>query len=360
VTPSNKLPGKRYPRVRLRELYAEAGKWSNVADLLKDELKQDPTRDLEYTKAAYWQLIEIYRDHLRQPGLVVTTLARSRRCSRTRNDTEALLKVVETQQAQFDAMKRWPDLIGRIRRRAELTVDPAGRTALHLEAGRLFLDKFNNQAEAIKSFESVLEADEFNAEAITKLKDLYAKRRDWEKMVHVQQKELTLLADPAQRMEQLLDIARTAVAKIKKNPLSIELWNQVLASDADQPRGPRAARGSARAREGVGAARQASSARSPRSRRTTPSASSTSSSSARCTATSSTTTRPPSTPGSSSTASSPRTVALRTRSRSSTWSSATWRACRSSTPSRTSGASSSACSRRSPRPPRAASARRCC
>jgi tetratricopeptide (TPR) repeat protein len=228
---AQKLPGRRYPRVRLRELYSEAGKWSNVADLLKDELKQDPTRDLEYTKVAYWQLIEIYRDHLRQPGLVVTTLAALEKVLEDANDTVALLKVVETQQAQFDAMKRWPDLIGRIRRRAELTQDPIGRTALHLEAGRLFLDKFNNQAEAIKSFESVLEADEFNAEAITKLKDLYAKRRDWEKMVHVQQKELTLLADPVHRMEQLLDIARTAVSKIKKNGLSIELWSQVLVSD---------------------------------------------------------------------------------------------------------------------------------
>lgn len=146
-------------------------------------------------------------------------------------DTESLLKVVETQQNQFEQMKRWPDLISRIRRRAELTTDPVGRTALHLEAGRLFLDKFNNQAEAIKSFESVLEADEYNVEAITKLKDLYAKRRDWEKLVHVQQKELTLIESPAQRMEQLLDVARTAVTKIKKNPLSIELWNQVLAME---------------------------------------------------------------------------------------------------------------------------------
>ncbi len=32
-------------------------------------------------------------------------------------------------------------------------------------------------------------------------------------------------------MEQLLDVARTAVSKIKKNPLSIELWNQVLAME---------------------------------------------------------------------------------------------------------------------------------
>ena len=188
-------------------------------------------KDLEHSKAAYWQLIEIYRDHLRQPGLVVTTLAAFEKVLEDAHDTEGLLKVVETQQVQFEQMKRWPDLISRIRRRAELTTDPAGRTALHLEAGRLFLDKFNNQAEAIKSFESVLEADEFNAEAITKLKDLYAKRRDWEKLVHVQQKELTLIENPNQRMEQLLDIARTAVSKIKKNSLSIELWSQVLQSD---------------------------------------------------------------------------------------------------------------------------------
>ncbi|HEY8379115.1 MAG TPA: tetratricopeptide repeat protein, partial [Nannocystis sp.] len=226
-----KLPQKRYPRTRLKELYSEAGKWSNVADLLKDELKGDPLRDLEQTKASYWQLIEIYRDHLRQPGLVVTTLAAFEKVLEEAGDSEALLKVVETQQAQFETMKRWPDLIGRIRRRAELTTDPAGRTALHLEAGRLFLEKFNNQAEAIKSFEAVLEADEYNVEAIGKLKDLYAKRRDWEKLVHVQQKELTLIDNPQQRMEQLLEIARTAVSKIKKNQLSIELWNQVLNHD---------------------------------------------------------------------------------------------------------------------------------
>src|SRR5690606_16789154 len=114
-----KLPQKRYPRTRLKELYSEAGKWSNVADLLKDELKGDPLRDLEQTKASYWQLIEIYRDHLRQPGLVVTTLAAFEKVLEEAGDSEALLKVVETQQAQFETMKRWPDLIGRIRRRAE-------------------------------------------------------------------------------------------------------------------------------------------------------------------------------------------------------------------------------------------------
>src|SRR5690606_25941330 len=139
--------------------------------------------------------------------------------------------VVEAQQEQFEQMKRWPDLISRIRRRAELHEDPAQKTALNLEAGRLFLDKFNNQAEAIKSFEAVLETDEYNAEALSNLKDLYQRRRDWEKMIAVQQKELQLIEDPVERQAQLLDVARTAGSKIKKPSVAISLWGAVLEGD---------------------------------------------------------------------------------------------------------------------------------
>ncbi|MEZ4452382.1 MAG: tetratricopeptide repeat protein [Nannocystaceae bacterium] len=227
----HKLPEKRYPKQRLKELYVEAGKWSNVADLLKDDIKSLDDHDPR-KRDAYWELVTIYDEHLRQPGLVVTTLSSLEKLLEDVGDTAALLKVVEVQQQHFEKMKRWPDLISRIRRRAELTDDPKARAALHLEAGNLFLDKFNNQAEAIKSYESVLETDEFNVDAIAKLKDLYARRRDWEKMVSVQQKELSLIEDTGERLNQLLEIARTAVSKIKKNSLSIELWNEVLTLDS--------------------------------------------------------------------------------------------------------------------------------
>ena len=224
------MPKKRMPRETLRGLFIKANKWSNVADLYKDEVKHcDDDRKIE----VYWELINLYRERLRQPGLVVTTLASLEKVLDERGDNEALLKVVETQQAQFEKMKRWPDLIGRIRRRAELTEDPIARTELHLEAGRLYLKKFNNQAEAIKSYEAVLEADEYNVEAITKLKELYQRRRDWEKMVAIQQRELDLIDDPQEQMQKLLEIAQTASKKIKKNSLSIELWNQVLSIEPD-------------------------------------------------------------------------------------------------------------------------------
>ena len=100
-------------RETLRGLFVKANKWSNVADLYKDEAKHcDDDRKIE----VYWELINLYGSRLRQPGLVVTSLASLEKLLEARGDNEALMKVVEAQQAQFEKMKRWPDLIGRIRR----------------------------------------------------------------------------------------------------------------------------------------------------------------------------------------------------------------------------------------------------
>ena len=223
------MPTKAYPRERLKAIFVKDGKWSNVADLYKEQIKH--TDDDAAKLPLHWELLVLYRDHLKQPGLVVTTLSQLEKLAEDTGNTAELLKVVEAQQEQFEQMKRWPDLISRIRRRAELHEDPAVKTDLNLQAGRLFLDKFNNQAEAIKSFESVLETDPYNAEALANLKDLYSKRRDWEKMIMVQQRELQLLADPVERQIQLLEVARTAGTKIKKPAIAISLWSAVLEGD---------------------------------------------------------------------------------------------------------------------------------
>ncbi len=229
----SKMPGKVFPRARLKQLYVDNNKWSNVADLLKDQIKNTPDDALTDKEALHWELVELYRERLRQPGLVVTTLAGLEKLLDAADEKERLLAVVEAQQNQFESMKRWPDLIGRIRRRAELVDDMNARKDLHLQAGALFLDKFNNQAEAIKSYEAVLECDEYDPTAIGKLKELYQRRRDWEKMLAVQQKELALIEDPEERKAQLLEVARVAGAKIKKPAISIGLWSQVLDSDPD-------------------------------------------------------------------------------------------------------------------------------
>ena len=105
--------------------------------------------------------------------------------------------------------------------------------ALHLRVANLFLEKFSNQAEAIKAFEAILELDPENADALAFVKQMYEKRRDWEKLVAVNQREIEKITDADVRRSRRVEVAKLASEKMKKPAVSIDLWQKVLADDAE-------------------------------------------------------------------------------------------------------------------------------
>ena len=64
--------------------------------------------------------------------------------------------------ALYENKKRWPDLVKVLGEKADRTVDGNGKVAIYLQIANLYLERFSNQAEAIKSFEKVLELDPNN------------------------------------------------------------------------------------------------------------------------------------------------------------------------------------------------------
>ena len=95
----------------------------------------------------------------------------------------AKLAELDEQIARFEGQKRWSDVIKGVLAKAEIHRDPEQKVELLSLAGSLFLEKSSNQAEAIKAYEAVLQIAPSNVEAITRLKEMYEKRRDWEKLV---------------------------------------------------------------------------------------------------------------------------------------------------------------------------------
>ena len=148
-------------------------------------------------------------------------------------------------------MKRWPDLISLLRKKAAVVEAAEEKVALHLRVANLFLEKFSNQAEAIKAYETMLELDPDNSEALAFLKQMYEKRRDWEKLIAVNQREIDKLTDPGERKARRIEVAKLASEKLKKAAVSIELWQKVLGGRRRQPRGARRAGEAVRAREGL-------------------------------------------------------------------------------------------------------------
>jgi tetratricopeptide (TPR) repeat protein len=141
-------------------------------------------------------------------------------------------KIAELSEAieKFSAQKRWSDVIKATLQKAELVPEPADKVVLFADAGRMYLERSSNQAEAIKCYQRVLEFDRTNLEAITHLKDMYEKRRDWERLVEVMRLESELL-DPSDQAMRRLEIAQMATEKLRKPNICIELWRDVLNAD---------------------------------------------------------------------------------------------------------------------------------
>ena len=132
---------------------------------------------------------------------------------------------------KFTAQKRWSDVIKATLHKAELVIEPSEKVLLFADAGRMYLERSSNQAEAIKCYQRVLEFDRTNLEAITHLKDMYEKRRDWERLVEVMRIESELL-DASDQALRRLEIAQLATEKLRKPNVCIDLWRDVLNVDA--------------------------------------------------------------------------------------------------------------------------------
>jgi tetratricopeptide (TPR) repeat protein len=136
--------------------------------------------------------------------------------------------------AKFLDQKRWSDVIKTTLAKADIVQDHTIKVALLADAGRMYLERSSNQAEAIKCYRRALDLDPSHSEAIEKLKDMYEKRRDWERLVEVMRIECGLLPEeqqPARRVQ----IALLATERLRKPEICIDLWRDVLSVDAEHP-----------------------------------------------------------------------------------------------------------------------------
>jgi tetratricopeptide (TPR) repeat protein len=215
-------PGTWPPRRELARVYKKAERWNAFIEVMKDAIEKAHWSDPDDKVPLLLEMIEVYRDRLKLDVMVVNAF------SQILSIQPDNLEASQALAAQYEQMKRWPDLISLLRRRASVVPETSEKVALHLRVANLFLEKFSNQVEAIKAFEQVLEIDPTHQQALAFLKQMYEKRRDWDKLIAIHEREIARIADPAERSARRVEVARLASEKLKKPLLSIELWKQVV------------------------------------------------------------------------------------------------------------------------------------
>ena len=142
-------------------------------------------------------------------------------------EEEAQLAELDDQLEKFEGQKRWSDVIRTILAKADIVQDPAVKIELLRQAGTMYVERSSNQAEAIKCFEQVLELSPQDVEAMTRLREMYEKRRDWESLIGIMEREAEML-DEADRALRYVEMAELATARLRKPDICIGIWKKVL------------------------------------------------------------------------------------------------------------------------------------
>lgn len=206
-------------RRELKEIYQEREDWRNYSEILKQEVS---ATDGEDQIEALWELVEVYREKLRQDAMVVNTL------NQLLDVSPRPRKVLDELAVQYEKMRRYPDLVSVLQKRADAAETLEDQVAVHLRVAQLFLDRFSNQGEALKAFEKVLELAPGHKEAIENLKQMYEKRREWEKLIELHEDEIAGLDSAQEKGERYKEIADLASQRMRRSSKGPELWGKVL------------------------------------------------------------------------------------------------------------------------------------
>ncbi|HEU4732283.1 MAG TPA: hypothetical protein VFT22_30525, partial [Kofleriaceae bacterium] len=221
-----KHPQAREPRRELVRVLQKAQSWAPLADALKDEEAKLAAPGPDKANV-FLELAEAYAK-LNNDNQVMTAL------SAALAQDPARLEIYDRLCALYEAKKRWPDLVKVLLEKAERvplesgTPGQPGKVEIYLQVANLYLERFSNQAEAIKAFERVLELDPNNKQAIDHLLAVYEKRRDWEKLIKLKEGEVDRTPE-AERAAKVIEVAKMAATKVKKPEICTYWWEKVLA-----------------------------------------------------------------------------------------------------------------------------------
>lgn len=216
----------------LRELYRRGQKWNALVEVMRAELdalepnsEDDSVR--ERRVALLRELIAIYRDELQLDVMVINTYKAL--LEEVPGDPEALAELAKT----YEGMGRWNDLIRVLEEQAEVEEDVGRKVALLNRVASLWIDRFANYNQATKPLEAIVELEPENREALGKLKTIYTKKRAWQSLFAVLEKESQLASDPEARLATKVELARLAGDRLHRNADAIRLWREILETAPD-------------------------------------------------------------------------------------------------------------------------------
>ncbi|MCA9648715.1 MAG: tetratricopeptide repeat protein [Myxococcales bacterium] len=217
----------------LERLYRDAGKWTALVDLLKEELDriEGGEEANEARIAKLLEIAELYRDRLNLDTMALATLQRILDIDpRHEPSLQALADTYAT-------AGRFNDLLGVYSRRidaARAAGDAERQRELLLKVAEIWLEKLGNPQRALEPLGQVLELSPGDEGARVLLARIHEQRRDWRALIALRREELAERSGE-EALALRIELARLAEERLGDRREAIAAWNEVLLHHGDDP-----------------------------------------------------------------------------------------------------------------------------
>ncbi|PKN58308.1 MAG: hypothetical protein CVU56_06605 [Deltaproteobacteria bacterium HGW-Deltaproteobacteria-14] len=219
-------PGHPQALSELGRIYEAAGRWHALVDHLEGWARSLPDEAVEQKIELLFKVIDCYQDPTRLPmrEMVVQTYERIVALSPTN------VVALDGLAGSLTEREQWRELVAVLAKKIDVTDDPEELLGLFEQIASLWLDRIRSETQAIPVLERILELAPDNLDVIDRLKEIYRRRHDSERLYTTYERELALLSG-TDRIDVLSELAALATDPLFRPQDAIRWWRQVLSID---------------------------------------------------------------------------------------------------------------------------------
>ncbi|MBI4700879.1 MAG: hypothetical protein HY744_06900, partial [Deltaproteobacteria bacterium] len=215
-------PESQEARTALRRLYRQTESYGALGELLRQELGRLPENDKPGRIAVLREIVEIHEVHVKSDTALLTVLTQILQLDAADLVAQRALCRV------YESLGRWRDLLGAQQKLVALSDSKAEKVALLRSMARRWTEQFSNVQNALEAYEALSELSPGDPEALDALRELYKKRRAWNKLFALYEGELGEAKGERQR-ELCLEMAQLCAERLGQGERAIALLKQALA-----------------------------------------------------------------------------------------------------------------------------------
>ncbi|MCD6497835.1 MAG: tetratricopeptide repeat protein [Deltaproteobacteria bacterium] len=224
LDPDN-LDAARLAARALARLYETSAEWKQLVGILRREV--DWSDDLDSRKEYLFRIAEIQEQYLGEEEQAVETFK-----SIMDLDAEDETAMDALERLYFRA-ERWNDLVGILRRRADVMIEPEQRRALWARIAMLYEEALDDMDEAVQAWTSLLDAVPDDIEAIRSLARLFEQTKRWRDLYDMLDRELALTEDVPSRVALMFRIGKILHRNLDDAERAVARYREVLELDPE-------------------------------------------------------------------------------------------------------------------------------